>query len=75
MQEEFNKLKKQISKVHSSWNSPTSDKVWFQFDKVAKNIMNVSHLFKNYSNLLTRTISEGSVDVEKRNTSLADVFK
>ncbi|WRK55370.1 hypothetical protein SD457_11580 [Coprobacillaceae bacterium CR2/5/TPMF4] len=46
-----------------------------QFDKAARNTINVSHLFENYSNLLTRTISEGFVDVEIGNTSLADAFK
>lgn len=75
MQEEFNKLKNQVSKVHSSWNGPASDKVKSQFDKAARNTINVSHLFENYSNLLTRTISEGFVDVEIGNTSLADAFK
>lgn len=75
MQEEFNKLKSQISKVHNSWDSPASDKVKSHFDKIAKNSSNVSHVLENYSNLLTRTISEGFVDVEIGNTSLADAFK
>lgn len=75
MQDEFNKLKNRISKLHTSWNSPASDKVKAQFDKISKNSKNVSHVFENYSNLLTKTISEGFVDVEVGNTSLADAFK
>lgn len=75
MQEEFNKLKNQVIKLHNSWNSPASDKVKAQFDKISKNSKNVSHVFENYSNLLTKTISEGFVDVEIGNTSLADAFK
>lgn len=75
MQDDFAQLKVQVAKLHNSWNSPASDRIKAIFDNVSKNSGNVSHVFENYSNLLTRAISEGFVDVEIENTSLADAFK
>lgn len=71
----FDTLKKRMSQFESNWNSAAGEQARTVMYRLFKGNESRSAVIKNYVNMLEQQVSEGYVNTENVNTSIADMFK